>query len=261
MVHHEHDIEIRNRPEPGISAIPQPDERHDAQPAGRGRTVRPEVIVFDVNETLSDMSPMAQRFTDVGAPAHLAATWFGSLLRDGFALTATGANPAFADLGAEALRTILPAHVDDVGDAVEHIMSGFASLPVHPDVVEGIRALRTLDIRVVTLSNGSTAVAQGLFDRNDIADCFEQLLSVDQAALWKPAEPAYAYALKACACQASEAMLVAVHPWDIHGAHHAGLATAWINRDGGHYPTYFAAPDLEATSVIDLAAQLGAVAS
>ena len=27
---------------------------------------RPELIVFDVNETLSDMSPMAQRFADVG---------------------------------------------------------------------------------------------------------------------------------------------------------------------------------------------------
>ena len=31
-------------------------------------TPRPEVIVFDVNETLSDLAPMAQRFEDVGAP-------------------------------------------------------------------------------------------------------------------------------------------------------------------------------------------------
>ena len=48
----------------------------------------PAVLLFDVNETLSNMSPMASRFVDVGAPAHLAATWFASLLRDGFALTA-----------------------------------------------------------------------------------------------------------------------------------------------------------------------------
>jgi 2-haloacid dehalogenase len=46
---------------------------------------RPLVIVFDVNETLSDMSSMGQRFEDVGAPAHLAKTWFAGLLRDGFA--------------------------------------------------------------------------------------------------------------------------------------------------------------------------------
>lgn len=222
---------------------------------------QPRVMVFDVNETLSDMAALAQRFTDVGAPAHQAATWFASLLRDGFALTATGANPAFTELGAEALRNSLADQVEDVDAAVEHIMSGFTSLPVHPDVVEGIRSLHTMNITLVTLSNGSTAVAEGLFDRNDIADCFDRLLSVDKAPLWKPAESAYSYALKACACEPGEAMLVAVHPWDIHGAHQAGLATAWINRTDARYPTYFTAPDMEATSLVDLAAQLGGVAA
>ncbi len=35
-----------------------------------------------------------------------------------------------------------------------------------------------------------------------------------------------------------DAMLVAVHPWDIDGAARAGLATAWINRNGGVYPDF-----------------------
>ncbi len=47
----------------------------------------PSLIVFDVNETLSDLEPMAQRFTDIGLPAQLATTWFAQVLRDGFALT------------------------------------------------------------------------------------------------------------------------------------------------------------------------------
>jgi 2-haloacid dehalogenase len=55
--------------------------------------------VFDVNETLSDMAPMEQRFADVGAHPLLARTWFASLLRDGFALTAVGASERFATLG------------------------------------------------------------------------------------------------------------------------------------------------------------------
>ena len=42
---------------------------------------RPGVIVFDVNETLSDMAPMASRFADVGAPGLLARVWFSTLLR------------------------------------------------------------------------------------------------------------------------------------------------------------------------------------
>jgi hypothetical protein len=57
----------------------------------------PSVVVFDVNETLSDMSPMARRFADVGAPEHLAKLWFATLLRDGFALTAAGGQRPFAE--------------------------------------------------------------------------------------------------------------------------------------------------------------------
>ena len=37
--------------------------------------------------------------------------------------------------------------------------------------------------------------------------------------------------------------MVAAHPWDIHGAARAGMATAWINRNGSRYPGHFAAPD------------------
>jgi 2-haloacid dehalogenase len=47
-------------------------------------------VVFDVNETLSDLAPIAGRFSEIGAPPHLARIWFVSLLRDGFAATVAG---------------------------------------------------------------------------------------------------------------------------------------------------------------------------
>ena len=89
----------------------------------------PSVIVFDVNETLSDMSPMAERSTDVGAPAQLAKLWFATLLRDGFALTAAGASRPFAELAVDALRTVLHGvDIDrDLDAAIEHVMAGFWS--------------------------------------------------------------------------------------------------------------------------------------
>ena len=149
---------------------------------------RPSVIVFDVNETLSDMSPMAGRFTDVGAPAHLAKTWFATLLRDGFALTAADASRPFAELGADALRTVLHG-VDldrDVDAAADHVMTGFAELTVHPDVPDGIRALRASGRRLVTLTNGSTTVSERLLGGAGIREEFEALLSVEDAGAWKP---------------------------------------------------------------------------
>jgi len=229
-----------------------PGSDHPVSPDGPRR---PNVIVFDVNETLSDMSPMAQRFADVGAPSHLAATWFAGLLRDGFALAAAGTAEPFAKVGSGLLRVVLADQPLTRGleQAVEHIMGGFTGLALHPDVVDGIEALARLGIRLVTLSNGSTSVAEGLFERAGIASSFERLLSVEAAGIWKPAAAAYAYALAECGVEPLDAMLVAVHPWDVDGASRAGLATAWLNRAGGAYPSYFRTPDLEAGSVGQLA--------
>jgi 2-haloacid dehalogenase len=227
-------------------------------PMSQDRAKRPAVLIFDVNETLSDMSPMAERFEDVGSPPHMAKTWFAGLLRDGFALTAVNASESFSLIAAEALRVILdPRSLNrETEQAVQHIMDGFSGLQVHLDVPEGIRALSDLGIRLVTLSNGSASVAEGLLERAGLRDHFERLLSVEDAGVWKPAAGAYAYAHEQCGVDPQDAMLVAAHPWDIDGAHRARLGTAWVSRARGRYPAYFKAPDLQSGSLTDLAEQL-----
>jgi 2-haloacid dehalogenase len=218
---------------------------------------RPSLIVFDVTETLSDMSVLADRFGEAGLSPQLAATWFAGLLRDGFALTVTGENPDFAQVASDSLVGLLRARgVPDVDGGVERVMSAFMQLPLHPDVVDGIRALSDAGMRLVTLSNGSTAVAEGLLERNGILERFERLLSVQDASPWKPPAAAYRYAMEECRASASESMLVAVHPWDIHGAHKAGLASGLINRTGALYPGFFARPDVEAPTLVELARAL-----
>lgn len=88
------------------------------------------VVVFDVNETLSDMAPMAARFADVGAPESLAAQWFAGVLRDGFALTVAGARESFAVLAEGGLRSIFAGLPLDrpADDAVAHVLAGFSAL-------------------------------------------------------------------------------------------------------------------------------------
>lgn len=222
-------------------------------------TVRPLVVVFDVNETLSDLGPMGGRFTEVGAPPELSRVWFAGVLRDGFALTAVGACEPFAMLAADGLRTVLhgvPLN-RDVDAAVDHVMGGFAELRVHPDVPDGIRALRAAGHRLVTLTNGAAQVADRLLTGAGVRDEFERLLSVDDAGVWKPAEGAYAYAARTCGVEPAEMLLVAVHPWDIDGAQRAGLQAAWVNRTGTPYPSCFTAPTMTVSGLDDLARRIG----
>jgi 2-haloacid dehalogenase len=122
-------------------------------------------------------------------------------------ITAAHENPAFGDLASDSLRRALRSVVDDVDGAADRVLGEFMALPVHGDVVEGIRALDRLGLRLVTLSNGSTSVARG--------------------------------------------------PVRAQRARRAGMAAVWVNRSRGTYPAYFEAPDVVATSLVDLASQLG----
>lgn len=216
---------------------------------------RPSVIVFDVNETLSDMGPMAQRFADVGAPGHLAKTWFAMVLRDGFGLAAAEAQQPFADIASGVLRTLFSGLelTRDRDAAVQHVMEGFGQLGTHPDVPGGVRALRDAGARLVTLSNGSAQVADQLLTRAGIRDCFDLLLSVEDAGAWKPARAAYRYAADTCGTDLADMALVAVHPWDVDGAARAGMTTVWIDRDGVPYPDHLTPPTHTVSALPDLA--------
>lgn len=197
-------------------------------------------LLFDVNETLSDLAPLA----DAAGSDDQAAAWFAATLRDGFALTVVGDNPSFAEV-ARAVAT-------GMGLDADAMLAAMTSLGVHDDVVPGLRALA--GHRLVTLSNGAASVAGSLLARAGVRDLVERTLSVADAGRWKPHPDAYGYALREL--DVTDAVLVAVHPWDIDGAHRSGLRTAWLDRTGSPYPRHFSAPDIRITALTELAAAL-----
>ncbi|MEU0218809.1 hypothetical protein ABZ281_28580 [Streptomyces sp. NPDC006265] len=69
--------------------------------------LRPSVLVLDVDETVTDMSPLAARLEDVGLPGRLLPTWFAGVLRDGMAVTLAGGTVTFAAVARDGLRTLL----------------------------------------------------------------------------------------------------------------------------------------------------------
>lgn len=223
----------------------------------------PEVLVFDVNETLSDLTSLQDRFADVGAPTDLLSVWFAGILRDGFALTAAGGYAAFADLARDGLRALISSRehtlrARSVDEAADHIVEGFAALPLHPDVPDGIRALHDAGIRLVTMTNGSTSVTEALLDRAGLRDYFELLLDVTGPRRWKPAAAAYHYAVDRVGVPLGDAMLVAVHPWDVDGAVRAGLSAAWVRRGTNHsaYPSAMTPATLVVDDLAELASRL-----
>ena len=218
---------------------------------------RPVVVAFDVNETLSDMEPLRARFDAVGGPGHLLETWFAATLRDGFALTAAGAFAEFSEVAAACLRTVLQ-EVDSarLEDAVSFVLEGFVELDVHADVREGVELLHEAGVRLVTLTNGSVTLSEGMLDRAGILDRLERCMSVDEIGRWKPAPEPYLYAAAQCGVPPEQVALVAVHPWDIDGAKRAGLGAGWINRKNRPYPRPFEEPDVSGPDLVAVAERL-----
>ncbi len=170
----------------------------------------PDLVVLDVNETLSDLGGLADAFAAVGLDPRDVEAWFAGVLRDAFALTVLGDNPGFADVATATLRSrLVAADCADPDAAAAEVLQALVALRPHHDVVPGLVALAALGCRVVTLSNGSASVARSLLGGTDAEAVVEAYLSVEDAGRWKPAPQAYAHALAVTGVPAERALLVA----------------------------------------------------
>jgi 2-haloacid dehalogenase len=206
----------------------------------------PAVVAFDVNETLSDLRGLIPHFTAAGLDPRVLPAWFGATLRDGFALTAAGGYADFSAIAVPTLTALISGEAGlrgDPRDVAQHIVESMAELDLHPDVADGLRGLRDAGVRIVTLSNGSSHVAEALLARAGLRDLIEQCLSVSDAGRWKPAREAYLHATERCGVTPGQTALIAVHPWDIEGALRAGLRAGWLSRDGAPYPDFLRPPE------------------
>jgi 2-haloacid dehalogenase len=218
---------------------------------------RPEVVAFDVIETLFSLEPLRERLEETGLEPDSLELWFASVLRDGLALSAAGSPRPFTEVAEAALRVLLASQgLQREDDAVEHFLEGFATLPPFPDVRPAFELLREAGIRVVTLTNGSEASTEQLLERAGLRSLVERCLSVESFGLWKPFPEPYLFAAEVCRVEPSQMALVAVHAWDVLGASAAGLTAAWVSRREKLLRVLGPAPVLVGEDLVDVSRRL-----
>lgn len=223
-----------------------------------------QVVLLDVNETLTDMSGLDGRFATVlaglpeAAPAHVVrALWFAGVLRDGFAAASAGWQVPFADLARVQAEQLLGSlGVPDPEGAAGEVLAGVPELDVYPEVPAALAQLTATGYDLVPLTNGAVAASAGAFDRAGVSELFKARLSVVDAGIWKPAAASYEWAAQQLGAEVQDCVLVAIHPWDLMGAGRTGMRTAWCRR-GWSWPAYFAEPDVTGDDLLGVAAALG----
>ncbi|MDS1271855.1 haloacid dehalogenase type II [Lipingzhangella sp. LS1_29] len=217
-------------------------------------TERPTVMAVDVIETMFSLEPLRDRLAAVGQPAHLLELWFTRVLRDGFALAASGGYQPFARLADEALAAVSSGVLTP--EERDTVLTGIGELPAHPDVLPALRLAHDSGMRVLALTNGAAATTQALLERARLERYVWRVVSVDEVRRFKPAPEVYHHAVRVGGATPQRTALVAAHAWDVHGAHHAGLATGWVNRAKAPMSEVFAVPDVCTSGLDEAVARL-----
>jgi 2-haloacid dehalogenase len=167
------------------------------------------------------------------------------------ALAASGGSARFADLAAVALDEVAAGsrRPAPAGFAAE-VLDAMGRVPLHPDVSPALEHLAAAGVPAYALTNGGADYARSLLQAGGVADRLAGVLSVESVGHWKPRPEPYHWAAEVARVPADRLALVAVHPWDAHGAASAGLVSAWVNRTGRPHPAVFAAPVVQADDLV-----------
>ena len=253
----------------GISLLSSPvfaqtDTRGAAQPdkntAMSARELRaPKVIFFDVNETLLDLTAMRSSVGEaLGGRDDLLPLWFSTMLHHSLVDSTTGRFHTFGEIGVASL--LMVAEIEGIeltkAQAKTAIVTPLRSLPPHPDVRDGLQALKNKGYKLVSLTNSSNQGVYTQFKNADLLSYFDERLSVEDINLYKPDTRTYEWAIEKMGIAAEDAMLVAAHGWDIAGAKQAGWQAAFIARPGKVLYPLAIAPDTVVSGLDELVSQL-----
>lgn len=216
----------------------------------------PSILVFDVNETLLDITTLEPLFKRVFGDAAVLREWFAQLILYSQTMTLSGLYTPFGALAIGTLRMVATARGVEVDDAdIKELKERMGTMPAHPDVVPALMSLRDAGFRLVTLSNSASATAPTALDNAGLSQLFEYAFSVEVVRKFKPAPETYRHVAQAMQVRVSDLCLVACHLWDTVGAQAAGCSGALVTRP--HNALLPAAdvplPDITASNMSDLA--------
>lgn len=217
-------------------------------------------VAFDIYGTLIDTQAVLTRLSDLigdQAPA-VSRLWRQKQLEYSFRRGLMGDYCDFSVCTRQALLFACRHHQVTISEtAVEQAMQAYAELEAFEDVPAGLAALQQQGRPLYAFSNGSRAAVQHLLSRAGIADCFTAVISVEDVRSFKPDPKVYQHLVRNCAVTAKEVCLVSSNPFDILGAAHAGLRTAWLRRDPqAVFDPWDIQPNLIINDFNDLADQL-----
>ena len=216
-----------------------------------------DTILFDINETVLDLSSLKPKFKLAFGAEAVTATWFSMLLHTSTVCTLADVKTNFAHLAGTMLDTVAARLGVELSDQMRaDILGGFASLPPHVDIKSALTRLRSAGYCTVAFSNSSLSLVTAQIENSGLVEFFDAIVSVEETGSFKPDPKVYEFVARRINRPIEELRLVAAHDWDTHGALSAGMHAAYLDRSGAPYHPLYHRPDVYATSMNDVVDQI-----
>lgn len=206
--------------------------------------------VFDVNETMLDLSDLDPHFARVFGSDDVRGEWFSLVLRNALTLTIVGEYRDFGSVAGASLEMIAAVHGVELGEPDRAaVVATMRSLAPHPDVAPSLERLRSSGLQLVALTNSPPDIAEQQLINADLARYFDHMLSVHPTGKFKPHPDVYRHAANQVGEALHRMMMIAAHDWDIAGAMAVGMAGAYVTRQGMTLNPLFQQPTLTADTM------------
>jgi len=216
-----------------------------------------DTILFDINETVLDLSPLKSKFKAAFGTESAVSIWFSMLLHSACVCALTGVKTNFAILAGTMLDAVAQRLGIELSDIERNdILNAFARLPPHADIKPALSRLRFAGYSTVAFSNSSLDLIATQLEGAGLSNYFDEVISVEEAGSFKPDRKVYNFGARRIGRPIETLRLVAAHDWDTHGALTAGMKAAYINRTGAPYHAQYRQPEITATTMGGIVEQI-----
>jgi len=222
---------------------------------------RVETVTFDSYSTIVDVaSAVAALDGHVDDPEMAANHWRAHSLMYTMVANEIDEYEPFYEMNRHAATNALELFGEFEGgvdeDTRDEVTSVYHDLHVFDDVREGMERLAA-EYDCYVVSNGNPEMLDTMVEKAGVGDLLEDTISADEVETFKPHPEIYRHAAGRTGTPIEEMAHVSAGWFDVHGSKSAGMQAVWVNRDGGPFVTYGPRPDLEVSSFLEFADELG----
>jgi len=189
------------------------------------------VCVFDAYGTLFDVNSAASKckaklgnqwksFADAWRTTQLEYTWLRSLMKR---------YQNFWKITEDSLdHTMTTFKINK--NMKKELLNLYKELSTYPEVEKCLATLKSKNIKIAILSNGTPDLLKGLVESNNIQKYFDNIISVENIKIYKPDPKVYEMPIKIYNCKPENICFLSSNTWDVSGGGVFGYKAIWVNR-------------------------------